>query len=117
MLASMLVRTTLGRAKDLVKQVLSDRNGTIAFGRVLCTCFHDTHTHTKGVRCRAFAHVTEVFWLRFCLLFVTSLFSHHDATLSSRFHLSVVCSSPSHFIVSQTIYSTSIFTQFGHAKR
>ena len=40
----------------------------------LCTCFHGTHT--KGVRCRAFAHVTEVIWLRFCLLFVTSRFSH-----------------------------------------
>ena len=30
----MLAATTSGRAKDLVKQWLSDRNGMIAFGRI-----------------------------------------------------------------------------------
>ena len=33
-LCSMVASTTSGRAKELVKQGLSDRNGTVAFGRV-----------------------------------------------------------------------------------
>ena len=33
-LYSMLATTTSGRAKELVKQGLSDRNGMIAFGRI-----------------------------------------------------------------------------------
>ena len=33
-LCSVVASTTSGRAKDLVKQGLSDRNGTVAFGRV-----------------------------------------------------------------------------------
>ena len=33
-LCSMLAATTSGRAKELVKQGLSERNGTIAFGRI-----------------------------------------------------------------------------------
>ena len=33
-LYSMLASTTSGRAKELVKQGLSDRNGMIAFGRI-----------------------------------------------------------------------------------
>ena len=33
-LFSMLASTTSGRAKELVKQGLGDRNGTVAFGRV-----------------------------------------------------------------------------------
>ena len=50
-LHSMLAATTSGRAKELVKEGLSDRNGMIAFGRI-----HERFGNTAGV-----AKLSDVF--------------------------------------------------------
>ena len=50
-LYSMLAATTFGRAKELVKQGLSERNGMIAFGRI-----RERFSKTAGV-----AKLSDVF--------------------------------------------------------